>query len=635
MTKPKKSKKNQKFNRKVFVGLFMVVLVTLLLCVTGIIPTLYKSSVLSIPEHAPFNGTTYPIKQVPDWAHLGAGKWNQKYAEFKSSELIDMPTYNANQLEGTSTDTAIRNAQTTYSVVYMGNYKFDHIENAGSHPAVDIKIPEGTPVYAIANGTAIKASTQNDGFGHHIVIQHNNVPSFDNENIKTTIYSSYSHLSSLTIADRDVVKKGQLMGYSGMTGTATTPHLHFQIDNDEAPWHPFWPFTWQDVRGAGLDFFSAINAGLGKDSAATTTINPMEYIQKYMGGDAEYVDNSEVTADNSSNNSNNADSYADDVANVTTVTTVATVTTDDNVEDVPVVGDVQTEDVQVVVPEVKEAPKFSSFKITVDPKYYVGKKAEFTITAVDQYGDRLSDGFQGEAIVSATDGTVSVNRPILTSFEFSPTGEFMGNFSRMSSGGDKLQVAYQDQVYYSDRFTVVEDVPMISFTDLADNSKYHDQIIYLASKGVVKGYSDGTFKPTKSVSRAEALKLILEGNGTPLSTGRLAFKDVKTTDWFVRYIYTAKKKDIAGGYPDKTFKPNNTVTKAEFLKILFNAMNVKVDDSVAAKPYNDVNTTDWFAPYFAKAKDIGVLDSNTSNINPSTSMTRQEVADAIYRVMEM
>ena len=544
MGKNKKVKKNRKvlgFNKRLLTTAIVTVLVTSMALFSGVIPSLYKISVMSIPDHDPFDGTTYPLKKVPNWVNLTSGKWSQEYGQFSSKDLTNLPAYDPDQLEmlssdlkyGNATDDRIRNAKITYSVVYMGNYKLDGKENSGSHLAVDIKVPMKTPVYAIANGTIIKASMQNDGFGHHIVLQHNDFPSLSNKNGKETLFSSYSHLSSLVVSDREVVKKGQLIGYTGATGTATTPHLHFQIDNNDAPWHPFWPFTWKEVRDAGLDFFSAVNAGLGEENALATTINPLKYVQKYMGDDAMYIydgdseenANNEEDADEQENDeedSNNVDSYVEEEEsdNADDAESSEDSNEDENDEDENSEG----ENVEETGDESDNAPaEFSSFQINVDSNYYIDSKAEFTISIKDQYGHNFKDGFFGDITVTSDKGFFTPNKTILTSLQFVPNGEYVGTFDRMESGRDRIELVYKDEKYYSDRFDIKEETATVSFEDVPLNSKYRDSIMYLASKGVVKGYSDGTFKPTKKVTRAEAVKLILEGNDTSLSSGNLNF----------------------------------------------------------------------------------------------------------------
>lgn len=69
-----------------------------------------------------------------------------------------------------------------------------------------------------------------------------------------------------------------------MSGIATTPHLHLQIDTSDAPFHPYWHFTSAESNAAGVSFYDAINIGLNKDKAEKYTINPMTFINSYLGG---------------------------------------------------------------------------------------------------------------------------------------------------------------------------------------------------------------------------------------------------------------------------------------------------------------------------------------------------------------
>lgn len=97
------------------------------------------------------------------------------------------------------------------------------------HRAIDLRAAVGTPVYAAEDGTVdwVQAwdgrSTRGDqSYGNLVRIRH----AAYNGGILQTLYA---HLSSCCVADGQVVKEGELIGYSGNTGKVTGPHLHFEV----------------------------------------------------------------------------------------------------------------------------------------------------------------------------------------------------------------------------------------------------------------------------------------------------------------------------------------------------------------------------------------------------------------------
>lgn len=550
-------------NFRVYFVATLTIAITVATCFFNFQTFLYQTNILAFPEHLPFSGTVAPIKKVPDFVHLSSSKWDLDYNSLSSADLIDLPEYNPDLLAvstdnlkwGNTADDQIRNAKITYSVPYLGTYQLDGKENAGSHPAIDIKIPEGTPVYAIANGTVIKSSNQTSGFGHHIVIMHKNFPTIENPNDKTIIYSSYNHLSDIFVETGDIVNKGDQIALSGSTGTATTPHLHFQIDNNDAPWHPFWPFTWKEAQDAGYDFFSAVNNSLGKENAVKTTINPMKYAAKYL-------DNS--LSGNVASSSPQAVSY---VANLESEIEIAADETTGEVDEVDEVDE----------PEITDEAE-------------VAENVETTLETAPEIVLEIAPEPQIEENIAAP-------------------GITLENTSEIA--------------------------PILEFSDIPADYKYYDAVLYLANKKIVKGYEDRTFKPLKKVNRVEALKFILNSIDVELENGDLPFSDTNAAEWYSKYLFTGLQRNIVNGYPDKTFRPGDTVNKAEFFKILFNGMGVDINPVVAEMPYEDVPVDAWFAPYIAYAKEIGIIDSNITRINPSNPMRRAEVADAMYKLVQI
>lgn len=590
----------------------------------------FRTSVLPTQSPVAYDGTTLPVLKVAKWTALGSDEWSASYDQLSSSgKLIPLPVYDPNVLKtpveglgwSSASDLNIRNAKITFSVPYMGNYKLDGLEYAGSHLAVDIKLPMNTPVFAIGNGIVVKASNQSTGFGNHIVIKHENFPGFSNASAKETYYSSYSHLDSINVGENDIVTKGQFIGKSGATGTASTPHLHFQIDNASAPWHPYWPFTYQESTAAGLTFTESINSGLGKDKALLTTINPMLYVQKYMNGfssSSTYSDTTAPTVVNTPTASN-------------TVTTSTVSSTPDDFDLPPTETTVETTPVNIetvieVEPESVENPAVE-LEISHDGNFTDGQVENIKITALDASGNIAIDYEPASAVYI---GVLLGSAEVPDSLSAEDFNNGVAVFQVTTRGQMPIQLKADDGTI-SGQSTVLTST---LFSDVDEDNASYEAIGFLKQNNVIGGYPDGSFKPDNVVSRVEALKFILNGiNSNLISARELPFPDTGAREWYSDYVATGYNKSIVEGYPDSTFKPANTVNRAEFLKMLLTAMEVKVDKNVGEDVYKDVPSDSWYAPYVKFAKEKNLLVIKEGKFGPEEGMTRQETAELIYRTI--
>ncbi len=228
----------------------------------------------------PFDGTSMPILYIPDWTKSSNQEKSKRFEDIPMSEFLPIPLYDPLALlDAKNPSKATTNIRYTYITPFMGTYTHDYLEYSGGHPGVDIRAPIGTPVLSIANGVAVRVVNGDATGNKFVVIRHDDVPV---DGVRKTLYSGYLHLSEMLVREGDVVRKWDMIGRVGMSGLATTPHLHFQIDTAEAPFHPYWHFTSSEAKAAWVWFYEAVNTGLGKDKALRYTIHPMSLVNMYL-----------------------------------------------------------------------------------------------------------------------------------------------------------------------------------------------------------------------------------------------------------------------------------------------------------------------------------------------------------------
>lgn len=172
-----------------------------------------------------------------------------------------------------------------------------------------------------------------------------------------------------------------------------------------------------------------------------------------------------------------------------------------------------------------------------------------------------------------------------------------------------------------------------TLSDIA-GSKNREAIQFLNDRGIIGGYPDGTFKPQNTVNRAELLKILVGGKGVIPTVEEYhgCFPDV-AKEWFAPFVCYAKEQGWIGGYPDGSFRPSATVNKVEAIKMIVNSQGYSVPDTVSGKLYDDADASAWYAPFVQAAKDKGILEETRGMLGVASDMRRGSVAESIYRAV--
>lgn len=131
----------------------------------------------------------------------------------------------------------------------------------------------------------------------------------------------------------------------------------------------------------------------------------------------------------------------------------------------------------------------------------------------------------------------------------------------------------------------------ISFSDIKESAWYYESVTAMSKAGIINGYTDGTFRPDNPITRAEFVTMIMQ-NKTLTEFDKIPFTDVKSDLWSAKYIYSAYKAKYIDGYEDNTFKPDNPITRAEAVKII-NSVLDRNDYRNEKNPFGDVSQNHW------------------------------------------
>lgn len=107
------------------------------------------------------------------------------------------------------------------------------------------------------------------------------------------------------------------------------------------------------------------------------------------------------------------------------------------------------------------------------------------------------------------------------------------------------------------------------FADVSEEAWYHDAVAYVYGHGIMDGVGDLAFAPDRTLTRAMAVQMLYNLDGKPEAHTGTAFEDVQEDAWYADALCWAAAAEIAGGYDDGTFRPDEAVTRQELALFLY------------------------------------------------------------------
>lgn len=216
-------------------------------------------------------------------------------------------------------------------------------------------------------------------------------------------------------------------------------------------------------------------------------------------------------------------------------------------------------------------------------------------------------------------GSVTVKRPNGSTVPV--TGQGNGKYTfTMPSGGIAVDVTF-----------IPEDWP---FVDVTEDKWYYDAVAYVYQQGIMVGMSETTFEPNTTVNRAQVVQMLYNLEGQPQVSGDSGFSDIWDGQWYAKAVAWASANDVVAGYEDGTFRPTRAVTREEFAQILYNYAKFKGYDLSASadlgKFPDSGQVSSWAETALGWANGNGLINGHDDGrLDPKGSTIRAQAASIL------
>ena len=211
------------------------------------------------------------------------------------------------------------------------------------------------------------------------------------------------------------------------------------------------------------------------------------------------------------------------------------------------------------------------------------------------------------------------------------------NGNNGSNRGDRNPVTGSNNQGNEDTTTTVTH--KFKFSDVPSDTTEAGKAIYaLSDMGAISGYPDGTFLPGNPITRAEFTRIFVSALGIHKDDAQTALLDIANDAWYRSYVASAVNNGLISGYPDGTFLPDNQITRAEVMTIIWrilNNNNALSASAVSPAPYADDSAIPEYARNYVYALAAnGIVSASADNkITAEVPATREQCAIMLYNAL--
>lgn len=182
------------------------------------------------------------------------------------------------------------------------------------------------------------------------------------------------------------------------------------------------------------------------------------------------------------------------------------------------------------------------------------------------------------------------------------------------------------------------NVPEGTLSALSDVQGHWAQpyIEALVAQEIMSGFDDKSFRPEQPITRVQFAAVVQKAFAPAAAESAMTFSDVSQSFWGYNPIQTASQAGFLSGYPDGTFRPNEALTRVQAIAGLANGLGYNTDNTDLLSIYQDAEQIpNWALPAIAGAteKTIVVNYPQQNQLNPNQTATRGDIAAFIYQAL--